>query len=218
MNPSSKKAIQGLYAITDPLLIADDSLYDMVSKAIDGGISVLQYRNKTASFDMQQQQAEMLNRLCQQNQVIFIINDQIKLAKNVSADGVHLGKTDQNIQLAREQLGQQAIIGLSCYNQIETALEAQQQGVDYVAFGRFFPSKTKPQAVQADPLLLIQAKQQLTIPMVAIGGINLSNIKHLAERGVDSVAIVNGIFAQHDILGATRQLVQQFNFAKPLAI
>ncbi len=203
----SHDKIKGLYAITDPLLIKDALLYDAVSQAIDGGISVLQYRNKIASYDLQLQQASLLKDLCQKNQITFIINDHIDLAKQVSADGVHLGKSDQNIVLAREELGKNAIIGLSCYNCLDKAIEAQQQGVDYIAFGRFFPSKTKPDAVQADLQLLLKAKQKIHLPIVAIGGVSKNNVALLTHNGANSVAVINAIFAQENIFMATREIV-----------
>ena len=205
------RSIQGIYAITDPLLLPDNIIYDQVSKAIDAGISVLQYRNKIAAYAIQQQQAEKLNELCRKNQVLFIINDSIKLAKYVCADGIHLGKEDNNISYARSELGRDSIIGLSCYNQLQRAVDAQQQGADYVAFGRFFPSKTKPQAIAADLELLIQAKQKLSIPIVAIGGITIENAASLINAGADSIAVINGIFGQTDIFNAVQGLVKSFN-------
>jgi thiamine-phosphate pyrophosphorylase len=207
----SDKKIQGVYAITDPHLLSDDILYDSVSQAIDAGISVLQYRNKTASYDLQLQQAERLNTLCQNNQVLFIINDSIKLAKQVSADGVHLGKEDNNISQAREQLGKKATIGISCYNQLQQAIEAEQYGADYIAFGRFFPSKTKPHATAADPQIITHAKQKISIPIVAIGGITEENASTVIEAGADSIAVINGIFAQENINNAVKDLGELFS-------
>ena len=206
----SDKKIQGLYAITDPNLLTDNILYDRVSQAIDAGISVLQYRNKIASYDIQQQQAERLNTLCQNNQVLFIINDDIKLAKQVSADGVHLGKEDNNIRQAREQLGETVIIGISCYNQVQQAIDAEQQGADYIAFGRFFPSKTKPHAIAADPQIITLAKQKISIPIVAIGGITIENANTVIKAGADSIAVINGIFAENNVFNAVKELAQLF--------
>jgi thiamine-phosphate pyrophosphorylase len=205
------RAIQGVYAITDPFLLPDNIIYDQVSKAIDAGISVLQYRNKIAAYAIQQQQAEKLNDLCRKNQVLFIINDSIKLAKHVSADGVHLGKEDNNISYARSELGSNSIIGLSCYNKLQRAVDAQLQGADYIAFGRFFPSKTKPQAIAADLELIIQAKQKLSIPIVAIGGITIDNAASLINAGADSIAVINGIFGQTDIFNTVQGLAKSFN-------
>jgi thiamine-phosphate pyrophosphorylase len=207
----SDKKIQGVYAITDPYLLSDNILYNSVSQAIDAGISVLQYRNKTASYDLQQQQAECLNTVCQKNQVVFLINDSIQLAKQVSADGVHLGKEDNNVSHAREQLGPSAIIGISCYNQLQRAIDAEQYGADYIAFGRFFSSKTKPHASAADPQIITQAKQKISIPIVAIGGITVENANTVINAGADSIAVINSIFAQKKTFNAAEELVQLFN-------
>jgi thiamine-phosphate pyrophosphorylase len=215
---SSNKSISGLsgiYAITDPNLLADNILIDEVSKAIDAGISVLQYRNKIADYSLQQQQAEKLSSLCKKNNVCFIINDHIQLAKEVSADGVHLGKTDKKLKLARETLGQDAIIGISCYNQLDTAISAQKEGADYIALGRFFASQTKPQAVQADIELLTLAKQQLSIPIVAIGGVTYENIDSLIAAGADSIAVINSIFGHDNTFKSVKQLVKKYEHRKP---
>jgi thiamine-phosphate pyrophosphorylase len=208
--------IQGIYAITDPNLLTDNILYDSVSQAIDAGISILQYRNKTASYDLQQRQAEILNVLCKNNQVLFIINDSVQLARKVSADGVHLGKEDKNISQAREKLGESAIIGISCYNQLQRAIKAEQQGADYIAFGRFFPSKTKPHAISAIPELITQARKQISIPIVAIGGITAENANVLIKAGADSLAVINGIFAQKNTFAAAADLIEVFKHEKSL--
>ncbi|MCU7837592.1 MAG: thiamine phosphate synthase [gamma proteobacterium symbiont of Taylorina sp.] len=186
--------IMGLYAITDPQLISDKHLFRSVEFAILGGAKVVQYRNKLASQVQQYEQAEQLSYLCQQHQVTFIINDDPLLAKSVKAAGVHLGQDDGKIADARQLLGEQGIIGVSCYNRIEKAISAMEQGADYIAFGRFFPSKTKPAAVQAEDNLLEQARQQLSIPIVAIGGINLNNASQLIKHGADAIAVIHSLF------------------------
>ncbi|MBF0263632.1 MAG: thiamine phosphate synthase [Gammaproteobacteria bacterium] len=208
----SNHKIHGIYAITDPDLISEHDLIAKVQAAIDGGISVLQYRNKKATPLQQEQQAQLLRHICQQHQVTFIINDNVELALKIKADGVHLGKKDGSIKKARERLGQQAIIGISCYNEIGRAIEAQEAGADYIAFGRFFSSKTKPEAVQANTNLIKQAKVKLEIPIVAIGGINLTNIKQLTDLSVDATAIIHDIFSQKDIESHCHKLKNFFNF------
>jgi thiamine-phosphate pyrophosphorylase len=116
---------------------------------------------------------------------------------------------------AREQLGEDAIIGISCYNRLDLALEAKRLGVDYVAFGRFFPSLTKPEAVQAEPDLLRQARATIDLPLVAIGGITLENGASLISAGADMLAVIHGIFAQPDIKTACRQLCDLFRDNSP---
>ena len=188
--------IQGLYAITDPNLIADNQLFSSIESAIRGGAKIIQYRNKLAPQSTQYEQALQLSKLCQQHQVTFIINDDPNLAKAVNADGVHLGQNDEKIAAARKILGEQAIIGVSCYNQISNAQHAMEQGADYIAFGRFFPSNTKPHALQADLNLLQLARQQLAIPIVAIGGITLNNAADVIKQGADAIAVIHSLF--HD--------------------
>jgi len=196
LNKRKASQIQGLYAITDPLLITDKLLFSSIESAILGGAKIIQYRNKLAPEATQYEQALQLSKLCQQHQVSFIINDDPTLAKAVNADGVHLGQGDKKIADARKILGEQAIIGVSCYNQISNAQHAIDQGADYIAFGRFFPSNTKPQAIQADLQLLEQARQQFSIPIVAIGGITLNNASEVIKNGADAIAVIHSLF--HD--------------------
>jgi len=204
------KRIQGLYGITDPQLIADQNLYDTVSQAIDGGLAILQYRNKVASQPIMYQQAEVLKKLCEANQVLFFVNDSLELAKSIDADGVHIGKHDGAIAAARKALGENAIIGVSCYNQLENALAAEQAGADYIAFGRFFGSQTKPEAIQAYPELIVAAKDKISLPIVAIGGISIDNADILLQAGADSLAVIHGIFGQVDVYAACQALNKQF--------
>ena len=188
--------MQGLYAITDAELISDAQLFSSIESAILGGAKIIQYRNKSASKSQQYEQAVQLNTLCQQHQVTFIINDDPVLAKAVHADGVHLGQDDGKIADARQRLGQQAIIGVSCYNRINNAEHAVKQGADYIAFGRFFPSNTKPDAKHAELTLLQDAAERFTIPIVAIGGITLKNAPEIIKHGANAIAVIHSLF--HD--------------------
>jgi thiamine-phosphate pyrophosphorylase len=195
-----KNRLCGLYGITDSSLQpSTTSLLSAVEAALDGGMTILQYREKKLPDSEQIQQALALKRLCDAYQALFIINDNVSLALEVEADGVHLGKFDCDIQLARSQLGSDRIIGASCYNQIELALEAQNKGFDYVAFGRFFPSLTKTDAIAADPQMLQQASQQLSIPLCAIGGINLDNANIVIEQGAEMIAVIHDLFSVPNI-------------------
>lgn len=210
-NSSEKfSMIQGLYAITAAELIPAEKLIASIEKAILGGAKIIQYRNKFASQSQQYQEASQLSQLCKQHNVCFIINDDPQLAKTVHADGVHVGKEDGKIADARSQLGKQAIIGVSCYNQIENAHKAISQGADYVAFGRFFPSKTKPHAMQADLQLLEQASQQLSVPIVAIGGVKQDNAQQLIKRGAHAVAVINDLFHDEQEIINTAKVYQAF--------
>jgi thiamine-phosphate pyrophosphorylase len=201
--------LHGVYAITDPVLCGEH-LIDSVLAAIQGGIHILQYRNKLASTATQHEEATKLLSLCQQHGVVFIINDDINLAAEVNADGVHLGQQDRTLLEARQQLGKTKIIGISCNNRFDNALAAQQQGADYIAIGRFFDSMTKPQAPQADIDLLQRVKNELELPVVAIGGITPDNGRSLIEAGADMLAVIHGIFGQADVRQATQRYAELF--------
>ncbi|MDH5601102.1 MAG: thiamine phosphate synthase [Gammaproteobacteria bacterium] len=203
---NNKHFLSGLYAITDPELMGDE-LLAKAEQAIIGGINILQYRNKTASKTEQIEEAQILASLCHKHDVLFIINDSVELANEVNADGVHIGQQDTGIQNARKQLGQDKIIGVTCNNKIENAVIAQQQGADYVAFGRFFKSSTKPSAPAAELSILKNIKQLISIPVVAIGGITPANAARLLEYDVDMLAVIESIFGQKDISGSTRQFI-----------
>ncbi|MFZ2726965.1 MAG: thiamine phosphate synthase [Methylococcaceae bacterium] len=185
---------RGLYAITRTHHEFNNQaqLLSEVSSAIAGGAVVVQYRDKNSNNAPQYAQA--LLGLCHAHNVPLIINDDVALAKTIGADGVHLGKDDGDIERARAVLGKEAIIGVSCYNSVERALTAQAQGATYVAFGRFFPSNSKPLAAPAQLETLIEAKQRLTVPIVAIGGILPSNGLALLNAGADLLAVIGGLF------------------------
>ncbi|HEC12490.1 MAG TPA: thiamine phosphate synthase [Acidiferrobacteraceae bacterium] len=194
--------ITGLYAIADTQLIDSETLTEKVAQAIAGGARLIQYRDKTHHSTQRQHQAQQLKTLCQQHGVPLIINDNIELAKKIRASGVHLGRDDDDIKLARKTLGKDAIIGISCYNDLARAIEAEKGGADYVAFGRFFDSPTKPNAIQAESGLLKQAKTTLTIPIVAIGGISSENGGYLIDAGANSLAVISGVFAATNVYAA----------------
>jgi len=188
-------SIHGLYGIT---VDADPLTETKILSALKGGCRVIQYRNKTLADAESISLAKKLKALCDQFGASFIINDNVSLAKIVDANGVHVGRHDKSLEEARAELPGK-IVGVSCYNQLDLAIEAEQAGADYVAFGRFFPSHTKPDAVQADIKLLIEAKQCLAIPIVAIGGITMNNADSLIKAGADSIAVIHGLFQQSDV-------------------
>ena len=182
----------GLYAITQTEHKSIKRIIAEVEAVIIGGAVAVQYRDKYPK-DAPLLAKDLL-KVCHEYQVPLIINDNVELAAKVAADGVHLGKDDGSITQARQRLGQRAIIGVSCYNSVETALEAEQQGADYVAFGRFFTSSSKPLATTADIDTLRTARQMLTIPIVAIGGILPENGGQLLNAGADLLAVIGGLF------------------------
>jgi thiamine-phosphate pyrophosphorylase len=183
----------GLYVITQ-----GQNLFLDTQQALDAGAKVVQYRDKSNNDISRHHQAESLQELCQQYSVPLIINDDVKLAIDVGAAGVHLGRDDGNIQNAREQLGNNKFIGTSCYNSLDLALSAQKDGANYVAFGRFFHSASKPEAKPADISLLSIAKQKIHIPIVAIGGITHNNGHILLQAGADLLAVINAVYEQPD--------------------
>lgn len=202
-------AIKGLYAIT-PDEQDTDILLAKVEAALQGGIGILQYRNKLADHKLKTQQARALLPLCRHYQVPFIINDSIKLCMTLDADGVHLGADDGNLAEARARLGNGKILGASCYNRFDLALSAQQLGADYVAFGACFVSSTKPNAPVAGLHLFTQAKAELHVPAVAIGGITLENAPLVIAAGASSVAVINAIFNADDVKLISQQFTKLF--------
>jgi thiamine-phosphate pyrophosphorylase len=201
-----KLAKGGLYAITQTEGKSSVEVLTAVEAVLKGGAKLLQYRDKS-QHDKRALAADLLS-LCQRYQVPLLINDDVELARAVGADGVHLGKHDGAIAAARQRLGKQAIIGISCYNSVATALDMQAQGADYVAFGRFFPSNSKPLAAPAELATLHAAKQALTIPLVAIGGILPENAACLLAAGADWLAVIGGLFDMPDPEVAARTYLQ----------
>lgn len=197
-NLVSQHIIRGLYAIT-PDITDTAELVRCVRSALQGGVRVLQYRNKTADAALRLVQARALRELTREFETCFIVNDDAQLAAQVNADGVHLGSKDESVAAARRLLGDTKLIGMSCYNHLSLAHEAVQQGADYVAFGAFFSSSVKPDAVKAETALLQAAREELDVPVVAIGGITQSNGKVLVEAGADALAVISALFDAPDI-------------------
>ncbi|HSF20710.1 MAG TPA: thiamine phosphate synthase [Burkholderiales bacterium] len=204
-----KHEISGLYAVTPD---GDDTpaLIAAVEAALAGGARLLQYRNKPAPAALRLSQASALLVLCRRYRVPLIINDDLDLALAVSADGLHLGAEDGSLAAARARLGTAKILGASCYDRLEAALEAARLGADYVAFGSFFPSSVKPGAVRAPLTLLRDAKRRLSMPVVAIGGITLENAPQLIAAGADGVAVISALFGADDVELAARRFSALF--------
>lgn len=191
-------AISGLYAIT-PECADTAALLSQARQVLRGGAQVLQYRSKSDNIALKHGQAAELLALCRSFHVPLIINDDLRLAALIDADGVHLGATDPTLKEARINLGPDKIIGVSCYQDLERAIQVAAQGADYVAFGSFYPSPTKPQARPCPVALLTQAKTKLQIPLVAIGGITTENTPALIRAGADAVAVISALFDAPDI-------------------
>jgi thiamine-phosphate pyrophosphorylase len=208
MTPAPEK-IAGLYAIADTSLLRGQALIDATAAALRGGARVIQYRDKTGDAQRQDEAAQLL-ATCNKYGALLIINDDVALTALIGAHGVHIGREDEAVEAARAALGPRAIIGVSAYNQVARAQRLAQAGADYVAFGSFFASRTKPEAIAADIGVLTQAQRALRIPVVAIGGITPENGAALITAGADALAVVSGVFAQPDPEQAARQYTALF--------
>lgn len=199
--PHSGRALRGLYLVTPDE--GDTARLIGRVRAVLGQVALLQYRNKTAGGVLQREQVTALLPLCREAGVRLLVNDDWLLAKEVGADGAHLGEGDGELRAARALLGDNAILGASCYDDIRRAESAASAGASYLAFGAFFPSPTKPDARRAAPELL-QAAAHLGLPRVAIGGITPDNARQLVEAGADLVAVISGVFDAPDPIAAAR--------------
>ena len=202
--------LKGLYVITDTGLTPGARLPTAVDAAIRGGARLVQYRDKSADSARREMEARLLLDLCRGHGVPLIINDDVALAARIGADGVHLGREDQALAAARVSLGPRALIGVSCYDSLERAQTAAHAGADYVAFGSFYPSLSKPAAVRAPLALLTQARAALSIPLCAIGGITPENGAPLLAAGADLLAVIQGVFGAADSGVAARAYAQLF--------
>ncbi|MGQ0503332.1 MAG: thiamine phosphate synthase [Panacagrimonas sp.] len=197
--------LRGLYAITPTALCADpERLLVDVEAALRGGARLLQFRDKAAGHPRRAETCRRLRRLCRHHGALLIVNDDVPLALESGADGVHLGLDDLPLAEARALLGPDRIIGVTCADSPDRVRVASEGGADYVALGAFFPSRTKPDARHAGPALLRAARQLTSLPICAIGGITPGNAGQLIGDGADLVAAVEGVFGSADIEGAAR--------------
>ncbi len=184
-----------------------------------GGARMIQYRSKSGDTRLRRQQAGRLLELCRARGALLIVNDDVGLAQELGADGVHLGREDTPPAAARAALGDGALIGVSCYDSLARAREAQGEGADYVAFGSFFPSPVKPNAVRAPIELLRAARAALDLPVVAIGGITAENGRALVEAGADALAVISALFQMSDSFSAAQALMALFEAQdEPLSV
>ena len=195
--------LRGLYAITDSQLLAGKWM-PYIEAALDGGLTLLQYRDKSSDEARRLREAEALRDMCARYNAHLIINDDAELAARLGV-GVHLGQTDGPLTPARALLGRQAIIGSTCHSQIELGEQAAKEGASYVAFGRFFNSSTKPGAPTATLDVLDEARARIKLPICAIGGITLDNAAPLVDHGADLLAVVHGLFGAESPQEVTRR-------------
>jgi thiamine-phosphate pyrophosphorylase len=204
VNP--RRLPRGLYAVSDG---PRPDLIDACSAALAGGAAVLQYRDKGGDPARRLAEAAALQALCARHGVPLVVNDDVELARAVGAAGVHLGEDDAGPSRARARLGPQALVGVSCYDSLERAREAAADGADYLAFGAFFPSPTKPAARRATPALLAAARA-FGLPLVAIGGITPENAAPLLAAGADALAVVSSLFGAGDVAAQARRFAALF--------
>ncbi len=198
--------LQGLYVIADAECIGKKNIITKAQEVLSTGVKIIQYRDKINPPIDKAAIAKQLHKLTNTHQSLLVINDDVDLAKSINADGVHLGKDDISIEMARNILGKDKIIGASCYADINNVQPAVQASANYIAFGSFFHSAIKPQAPKADTSLIKQAKSEFTIPICAIGGITPKNAATVLNAGADMIAVISGIFNA----SSTPQAVQEY--------
>ncbi len=208
MTPAEQ--IRGLYAVT-PQTEDSARLAAQVRAALEGGTRVVQYRDKSTDRALRRYQASALHALCCAHGAALIINDDVELAMEIDAHGVHLGREDGSIAAARARLGPHKLIGATCYRRLENAERALAEGADHIAFGSFFVSTVKPGAVRSTPAILTEAKRKFGVPVVAIGGITRENAPTLIGAGAECVAVITALFGAPDITAAARQFNALFD-------
>ncbi|WP_270391996.1 thiamine phosphate synthase [Mediterraneibacter faecis] len=194
-----------LYAVTDRHWLNGRTLYEQVEEALKGGATFIQLREKDLTEEEFLEEAKKIQQLCKKYRVPFIINDNVKLAKEIDADGVHVGQSDMEALDVRAQLGEDKIIGVSART-VEQALLAEKHGADYLGVGAVFQTGTKTDAREVEHSVLKEICTKVDIPVVAIGGITQDNVKELSGSGINGVAVISAIFAQKDIETATAKL------------
>lgn len=202
----NQKKLNGLYAITDSQLMPNENLFQGVEAALIGGCKLVQYRDKSNDHARRLFEATRLLALCHEHQAQLVINDDVNLAHTIGAHGVHLGQGDGDINAARARLGAAAIIGVTCHDSLALAERAIADGASYIAFGRFFPSSTKPHARPAPLSLLTAARAKFPAHKIAaIGGISTANAASVVAAGADLIAVCHSLFAAEDIAHKARE-------------
>lgn len=201
-------SFSGVYPITDDAFMNLPGHEEILGEVAGAGIAMLQFRAKHGDRDEARRQAARLLAICRRHEVPLILNDDVELCAQIGADGVHLGRADRTIADVRSALGAGAIIGATCHDSLELARSAQVEGADYVAFGRFFPSTSKPEASPARLETLRAASETLDLPVAAIGGIRQGNALEVLSAGADLLAVINAIFGAPDPAAAARNLVR----------
>lgn len=206
---SYQRKLKGLYVITDDNLTPSSTLLSQVEEALKGGASIVQLRDKKSSDEVIKKTAFQLQELCKQYDALFVLNDKINIAYELECDGLHIGKSDHdNFEQIRKNF--KGLIGVSCYGDIELAKKFEDMGADYVAFGSFFTSPTKPDSNIVDLNTLTMAKDKLNIPICAIGGINTKNLSEVMKHTPDMVSVISDIWNSQDIQNQTKIYKNKF--------
>jgi hydroxymethylpyrimidine kinase / phosphomethylpyrimidine kinase / thiamine-phosphate diphosphorylase len=210
-NRSPRPAMKGLYLITDQ----GDRLPERVLEALDGGISYLQYRNKERDFDRKLNEGWELRQLCREREVTFIVNDDLRLARELDADGIHLGQEDGSVVETRRVLGKGKLIGVSTHN-LDEALRAEAEGADYIGFGAIYPTSSKDVDHMPGPEGLAAVRGRVRLPVVAIGGISRDNAPRVIDAGADALAVISAVLGNSSPALAANELSLLFNRKAPL--
>ncbi|NCD11649.1 MAG: thiamine phosphate synthase [Epsilonproteobacteria bacterium] len=194
-----RSLLQGLYVLSDEFLTPNETLLEQIERVLKSGVRILQYRNKNANEEEALRDCIRLQALCDYYEALFIVDDRLDVAYEMNADGLHVGMDDVGYEEARKCLGKDKIIGVSCYGDIERALHYEALGADYVAFGSFFPSPTKPHSKLVEPSFLEEAKKHLKVPICAIGGINQENIFQLHAYDLAMYSVISAVYKEDAI-------------------
>ena len=197
-----------LYAVTDRSWLDGETLYAQVEKALKGGVTFVQLREKALDEQAFLEEAKEIQKLCAKYHVPFVINDNVEIAAQIGADGVHVGQSDMEAGDVREKLGLDRIIGVSAQT-VEQAVRAQERGADYLGVGAVFPTGSKADAVEVSHETVRAITEAVDIPVIAIGGITKDNVSELSGTGICGIAVISAIFAQEDIEGAARVLKER---------
>ena len=197
-----------LYAVTDRSWLNGETLYAQVEKALKGGVTFVQLREKALDEQAFLEEAKEIQKLCAQYHVPFVINDNVEIAAQIGADGVHVGQSDMEAGDVREKLGPDRIIGVSAQT-VEQAVRAQERGADYLGVGAVFPTGSKADAVEVSHETVRAITEAVDIPVIAIGGITKDNVSELSGTGICGITVISAIFAQEDIEGAARVLKER---------
>ncbi|HEY8023607.1 MAG TPA: thiamine phosphate synthase [Burkholderiaceae bacterium] len=201
--------MKGLYLVT-PDWDNTQQLLEISELALRGGATVLQYRHKTADAALRREQAECLQALCRTYSVPFVINDHLDLCLALDADGIHVGGTDMTVAEVRARVGPQKIVGASCYGSMDLARAAHHAGASYVAFGGFYPSRVKKYEVSTQPSIVAEAKAEIPLPVVVIGGMTRDNAVPLVAQGADMVAVISSVYQAGNPQSAARGFADLF--------